>query len=298
FGRIIDYFHQEYADGRTPNPCVRCNDWLKFGKLHDYARQIDADIVASGHYARVTEGVHGQPQLRCGRDANKDQSYVLFGVPKDRLVHMMLPIGEYETKSEVRALADEMGLPVFDKPDSQEICFVPNQDYAGFLERRDPELSQQGDILDRDGNVVGSHDGQHRFTLGQRRGVGVALGYPIYVVDKNPQTNTVTIGSKDELMSMSCACGEANWLVTQQHDGSWRPCMARHRYNSEAVLAQYRVLSDAEDGTSSHSGRSGRFEIRFDEPQLAVTPGQALVVYDADETDLVLGGGWIETVDG
>ncbi|MEM9065758.1 MAG: tRNA 2-thiouridine(34) synthase MnmA [Planctomycetota bacterium] len=289
FGRIIDYFVGEYADGRTPNPCVRCNDWLKFGKLHEYAKQIGAEFVASGHYARVDRS--GQrPRLLRGVDHSKDQSYVLFGAPRGRLDAMLLPVGGFE-KSYVRELAERYSLPVFDKPDSQEICFVPDNDYAGLVERRRPELSKQGDILDADGKKVGTHGGQHRFTVGQRRRLGVALGHPVYVVDKNPVTNTVTVGTEEALASSGCTAGEANWLVDPASFRDWCPVLAKYRYNGAAVRAEARVLVDGDSATPS--GRPGRFEVRFAEMQTAVAPGQAVVLYGVDEPDLVLGGGWI-----
>ena len=294
FNRIIDYFVEEYASGRTPNPCVRCNDWLKFGKLHAYAKQIDADFVASGHYARIDRST-GTPRLLRGVDHSKDQSYVLFGAPRPRLNEMMLPIGGYE-KSEVRAMAEELGLPVFDKPDSQEICFVPDNDYAGLVERRREDLAgRTGDILDTEGAVVGKHEGQHRFTIGQRRGVGVALGYPIYVVDKDPESNTITVGDPERLMSSGCTVAEANWLVDPPSDGRWAKCLAQVRYNSEPVPARVRVIDPLALPASapSPSGRTGAFELEFDAPQRAVTPGQAAALYSAVEPDLVLGGGWI-----
>jgi tRNA-specific 2-thiouridylase len=291
FGRIIDYFADEYASGRTPNPCVRCNDWPKFGKLHEYARQIGADFVASGHYARVDHDGESGPRLLRGVDASKDQSYVLFGAPRAQLVHMLLPIGAYE-KARVREMAEEFGLPVFDKPDSQEICFVPDDDYASLVERRRPEVARAGKIVDESGAVVGEHTGQHNFTIGQRRGVGVALGYPIYVVDKNPQTNTVTIGVKERLLADACVASEANWLVNVALD-DWRPCRAQHRYNSEPMPARFRVIRDGDAPT--HSGRAGRFEVEFDKPQSAVTPGQAIVLYDDTAPEVVIGGGWIES---
>jgi tRNA-specific 2-thiouridylase len=294
FNRIIDYFVEEYARGRTPNPCVRCNDWLKFGKLHSYARQIDADFVASGHYARVDHST-GTPRLLRGVDHSKDQSYVLFGAPRSRLSEMLLPIGGLE-KTEVRAIAEELGLPVFDKPDSQEICFVPDNDYAGLVERRRTDLaSHTGDILDPEGKIVGRHEGQHRFTIGQRRGVGVAFGYPIYVVDKDPEANTITVGEPERLMSSGCIVAEANWLVDEPSLGEWTRCLAQVRYNSDPVPARVRVIDPLElpKNAPSPSGRTGAFEIAFDEPQRAVAPGQAAALYSADEPDLVLGGGWI-----
>jgi len=347
FGRIIDYFVDEYTHGRTPNPCVRCNDWLKFGKLHEYARQIDADFVASGHYARVEgvkvsrcQGDEGEPRhdltprhldtstppghldtstprhletapprLLRALDPTKDQSYVLFGVPRDQLARMLLPIGDMH-KAQVRDLARAFGLPVFDKPDSQEICFVPDNDYAGLVERRRPDAAKPGEILDPDGHVVGEHEGQHRFTIGQRRGVGVALGYPIYVVGKDPQANTITVGPRELLLTSSCTATEANWLLegvevsrcqgdksdaaTPRHLGTSTPVLAKYRYNTPAVPATLTLLDDEPaDAPPTPSGRRGRFRVDFDQPQQAVAPGQAIVLYDAAEPDVVVGGGWI-----
>ncbi len=283
FRKVIDYFVDEYAQGRTPNPCVRCNDWLKFGKLHDHAAHIGADFVASGHYARIGE-VSGQTSLLRGKDTSKDQSYVLFGIPRDQLTSTLLPIGDYETKQEVRDLAHKFGLPVFNKPDSQEICFVPDNDYASFVEKERPALKQAaGTIVDTEGKVLGEHDGQHRFTIGQRRKVGVALGYPIYVVDKDPVANTVTIGSEEDLLAAGCSVGDTNWLAVDAGGSEWTPCLARHRYNGEAAEAEF-LRSDVGEGG---------FQVRFKTPQRAVTPGQALVVYGQTTPDRVLGGGWI-----
>ncbi|TVQ61372.1 MAG: tRNA 2-thiouridine(34) synthase MnmA [Phycisphaerales bacterium] len=298
FSRIIDYFVAEYARGRTPNPCVRCNDWLKFGRLHEQAQQLGCDFVASGHYARVVRTETGGHELRRGVDAHKDQTYVLFGVPRAKLAHMLLPVGGY-TKPEIRELAERAGLPVFDKPDSQEICFVPDQDYAGLVERRVPGSARTGDVLDSKGNKVGEHGGQHRFTVGQRRGVGVALGYPIYVVEKNPESNTITVGPREALMSRTLVAAEANWLDATDHDaieepGEWRPCLAAHRYNHPPQPARVRTLPPGEVPPElAPSGRTGRFEVEFDEDQDAVTPGQAVCLYDGSDPDRVLGGGWI-----
>ncbi|MEL6498239.1 MAG: tRNA 2-thiouridine(34) synthase MnmA [Planctomycetota bacterium] len=292
FRRIIDYFVEEYATGRTPNPCVRCNDWLKFGKLHGYAKRLGCDAVASGHYARVGE-VDGDRVMLRGADAGKDQSYVLFGVPRGQLGEMMLPIGEYETKQEVRDLAQRFGLPTFDKPDSQEICFVPGQDYVGFIERERPGLVSSGAILTRDGTPVGEHRGQHRFTIGQRRGLGLSQvgddGGPVYVVQKDPATNAVIVGSGDDLLARSLVAAEANWLV-DAWDG-WREVLVQHRYNSAAVPGRTRIVGDVD--VPNHSGRSGAFEVVFDEAQRAVTGGQAVVLFEGER---VLGGGWIARV--
>jgi tRNA-specific 2-thiouridylase len=272
FGRVIDYFTSEYAAGRTPNPCVRCNDWLKFGKLHDYAAAIGADFVASGHYARVQDG-----RLLRGIDHAKDQSYVLFGVPRDHLSRMLLPVGGFE-KPAIRAMAEELDLPVFDKPDSQEICFVPDQDYAGLLERRGGDLAE-GEIVTVDGDVVGEHRGYQRYTVGQRRGLRLALGKPVYVVGTEPANNRVIVGGKADLLAESLVAEDINLLnadAARAFDGLG--CQAKIRYNADPVPAtMYRAGDD-------------RIRVVFDEPQSAVAPGQAVVCYDGDR---LLGGGWI-----
>jgi len=290
FGRIIGYFVDEYARGRTPNPCVRCNDWLKFGKLHAYARSLGAEVVVSGHYARI-DRARPEPQLLRGRDRAKDQSYVLFGAARDRLGEMVLPVGEFEDKAQVRQAADALGLPVADKPDSYEICFVPDNDYAGLVERHRPELARGGQVVTIDGRPVGRHRGQHHFTVGQRRGLGVAVGQPAYVLSKDAAANTVVIGGSDELAATRAVVGEANWLRDPPPMG-------------ERVLVQYRahgamasaVVEPLEDATApTPSGRLGRFGLAFDTPQRALAPGQAAVVYDADRGEAVLGGGWLES---
>ena len=276
FSRIIDYFVAEYDAGRTPNPCVRCNDWLKFGRLHDYARQIGATHVASGHYARVETTPNGEHQLLRGLDHDKDQSYVLFGARPQRLSEMLLPIGGMH-KSEVRDIARQLGLPVFDKPDSQEICFVPDGDYANLVDQRSETGLAPGAIVDREGRQLGTHSGHQNFTVGQRRGLGIASSIPLFVLQRDPATNEVVVGSREELACAGLVARECNWLVPR-HEG-WRPCTARIRYNAVPVGARVRLL----DGEC--------LEVRFDEPQDAVAPGQAVVCY---EGDLVLGGAWIE----
>ncbi|MFG0331446.1 MAG: tRNA 2-thiouridine(34) synthase MnmA [Phycisphaerales bacterium] len=278
FGRIIDYFVGEYNAGRTPNPCVRCNDWLKFGRLHDYARQIDADFVASGHYAQIGAAPEGGLALRRGVDERKDQSYVLFGAPRERLQEMLLPVGGYR-KTDIRRLAEEFDLPVFDKPDSQEICFIPDNDYAGLVERRTPDEVSPGEIIDPEGQVIGEHRGHQHFTVGQRRGVGVALGYPIYVVDRDPVANTVKVGPRELLASDGLHATETNWLIDEPPLDEPVKCSVKIRYNARPVPATVRRT-----GADSLS-------VEFEEPQEAVAPGQAVVCYDADR---VLGGGWIE----
>ena len=260
FGRIIDYFVDEYEQGRTPNPCVRCNDWLKFGKLHEYAKSIGAEAVASGHYARTELQPDGSTTLHRGLDRAKDQSYVLFGAPRDRLGEMRLPIGGL-SKPKVRALAEEFGLPVFDKPDSQEICFVPDGDYAGLVERRRPGSLTPGPIVDESGKQLGVHEGHQHFTIGQRRGLGVALGHPVFVVDRIPATNTVVVGPRERLASRGLFATDTNWLIDLPPAGSSLRCQAKIRYNAEPVLAE----------VVRHEGDA--FEVQFDAPQDAVAPG-------------------------
>jgi tRNA-specific 2-thiouridylase len=283
FGGIIDYFVREYNRGRTPNPCVRCNEYLKFGKLSRYAKAIGADYVATGHYARIAHDSNGEPQLLRGKDTRKDQSYVLFGVPRDELAHMLLPIGDME-KSNVRQMAEELGLPVFNKPDSQEICFVPDNDYASLVARKSPETVRPGQFVDSSGNAVGDHAGHQHFTIGQRKGIGLAFGYPIYVTGIDPASNTVKLGKKEELLHRSLIAREVNWIVGDPM-GPTEPlrCRAKIRYNSEPALATALVTSP------------DHLAVRFDNPVLAITPGQAVVCYD-EHCERLLGGGWIDTV--
>ncbi len=276
FGRIKDYFADEYLSGRTPNPCVMCNNWLKFGKLWEFARQVDADAIATGHYAQLqTIAGSDQPALLRGADISKDQSYVLFGIARDLLDRIIFPVGGFE-KPAIRELAREAGLRVADKPDSQEICFIPDNDYAGFIRKYrglDDDLS--GEIVDRAGTVLGRHDGCHHFTIGQRRGLGIAFGSPRFVVAIEPANRRVVLGTHDDLACQELQADRANWLVPQIPE-TFR-CRAQIRYRHEAADAEVRVEGQ-------------RIHVRFDEPQYGVTPGQAVVLYEGER---VLGGGWI-----
>jgi tRNA-uridine 2-sulfurtransferase len=281
FSRVIDYFVGEYNRGRTPNPCVRCNDWLKFGRLTQYAQAVEADFVASGHYARLApDPATGKNALHRARDSKKDQSYVLFGMTRWALDHTLLPVGDFE-KHEIRKIAQDLNLPVFNKPDSQEICFVPDQDYAALVKRRSPETVRQGELVLSGGGVVGQHEGHQHFTIGQRKGVGVAFGHPIYVVDINPQTNRVTLGEKSTLLRNGLLARQTNWLADRPTPGDPPiPCSAKIRYNHDPQPATVSITAD------------GDMLVRFDTPQSAITPGQAVVVYDGE---MLLGGGWIES---
>ncbi len=288
FAGIIDYFVREYNAGRTPNPCVRCNEYLKFGKLSRYAYAVGADYVATGHYARIAQ-VHGtdgiETHLLRGADHKKDQSYVLFGIPRKELPRMLLPIGELE-KSEVRRLAEELKLPVFNKPDSQEICFVPDNDYARLVKAKSPGTVRPGNFIDPAGKVLGEHPGHQHFTIGQRKGTGLALGTPAYVSAIDPIRNTVTLAPKAALLHRTLTAHEVNWIAGPATPvGPQEPLrvLAKVRYNSPPTAAVALMTGPDE------------LTVRFDEPVPAITPGQAVVCYE-ESTERLLGGAWIDAV--
>ncbi|MCK6486205.1 MAG: tRNA 2-thiouridine(34) synthase MnmA [Phycisphaerae bacterium] len=276
FDRLIDYFADEYVRGRTPNPCVRCNQWLKFGRLEAYADVFEAEFIATGHYARVTHASDG-PRLFRARDRRKDQSYVLFGVSRDVLRRTLFPIGEL-SKEEVRAEARRMGLAVFDKPESQDICFVPDGDYWSVVSRRRPAALRPGEIRHIDGRLVGTHTGVASFTIGQRRGVRVALGEPVYVTALDAASGVVTVGPREALFSGGLIAADVRWIRPPDDRNAAIRAAVQIRYHHQPVPATLDVL----DG--------GDVRVAFDAPVEAATPGQAAVFYDGDE---VLGGGWI-----
>src|SRR5579872_4817719 len=242
FGRIKDYFADEYLAGRTPNPCVMCNNWLKFGKLWDFARQVGAEKIASGHYAQIAP-VPGenQPALMRGVDLAKDQSYVLFGLARNLLEHVLFPVGGYD-KLQIREIARTAGLRVADKPDSQEICFVPDQDYAGFIRRHRGERDTSGELVDTEGQVVGRHPGYEQFTIGQRRGLGVAFGEPRYVVAVDAPSRRVVIGTRAQLDKTALEADRLNWLVDDVP--LHFECRAKIRYLHSPAEAVVECLSD------------------------------------------------------
>jgi tRNA-uridine 2-sulfurtransferase len=274
--KVVKDFVQTYASGRTPNPCIRCNQFIKFDALLVKARQLGADFVATGHYARIE---HGTPnRLRKAADPNKDQSYVLYVMTQDRLGRAMMPLGDY-TKHDTRQLAHDMGLSVANKPESQDICFVPFKRYTEFVERYAPEVLQPGPIVDQDGSVLGEHRGIALHTVGQRRGLGVAAGQPLFVTELRPESNTVVVGGPEALLKRECRLEDVNWIeggMDVQREP--RRAMAKARYRSQEVPCE--VSADADGGV----------RVSFDEPQRAITPGQALVLYDGE---YVLGGGTI-----
>lgn len=274
FDRIIDYFVRDYSAGRTPNPCVMCNNLLKFGKLFKYADSINAEFVATGHYARLIQHDDQQLAIHRGIDADKDQSYVLFGVEKEFLPRMLLPIGGYR-KSEIRELAEGFGLRIANKPDSQEICFVAPGQHADFVAQR-TGLDTSGEMVTTDGKVVAQHDGIERFTIGQRKGLGVAMGEPYFVVNIDAESKQVVIGRKEELARSSLIAADVNWH-SPPHTEPFS-CLAQIRYNSSAEPATAFPMKD------------GTMRIEFDEPRHGVAPGQAVVLYAGSR---VLAGGWI-----
>lgn len=278
FDQIIDYFIEEYTAARTPNPCVMCNNWIKFGRLFDYADSVGAEFVATGHYARLLPpAARGQPPALCrGVDQGKDQSYVLFGIAPELLPRMLLPVGRFQ-KDEIRRIAREMNLRVAEKKDSQEICFVPAGDHAAFIRARRGDSPTAGEIVTTDGRVVGHHQGLEQFTIGQRKGLGVALGEPRFVVRLEHDTHRVVLGLKEDLARRQLTANRTNWLVSPP--AAPTPYHVKIRYNSPLVPATVAAL----DGD--------RLAVEFDAPQYGVAPGQAVVCYEGDR---VMGGGWIE----
>lgn len=272
---VVDPFVAEYAAGRTPNPCVRCNEYIKYRALLERAEALGADYLATGHYARVRRGGGGAPhRLLRAVDREKDQSYVLYMLGQRQLERLLLPVGEL-TKPEVRRIARRLGLDVAEKPDSVEICFVTNGDYRSFVAERAP--GRPGPILDRDGRQLGTHRGLANYTVGQRRGLGIALGEPRYVTAIDPARNVVVVGPEEDLYADTVEVTGANWVRGVPPETGTR-MLAKHRYRAEPAAAQ--LLSVEGD----------RAVVRFDQRQRALTPGQALAFYDGEE---VLGGGTI-----
>ncbi|MTI95164.1 MAG: tRNA 2-thiouridine(34) synthase MnmA [Firmicutes bacterium] len=271
---VIDRFSAEYARGRTPNPCIECNRSIKFGKLLSMAKKLDIEYVATGHYARI-HFQDGRYRLLRGTDNHKDQSYTLYALGQELLAKILFPVGEY-TKDQIRAKASEIGLRVANKPDSQEICFIPDNDYKQFLELHGQVHSQPGDIVDQQGNVLGRHQGIHNFTIGQRKGLGISAEAPLYVIDINPETNQIVVGHNLEVFSRSFRVADFTWTSGVTPSAPFT-AEAKIRYHADPHPAE--VIP------------SGDFvQIRFLEPQRAITPGQSAVVYDGEE---VLGGGII-----
>jgi tRNA-uridine 2-sulfurtransferase len=278
FNQIIDYFADEYLKGRTPNPCVVCNNWLKFGQLWAFGQKLGAEFIATGHYAQaIRNELTGEVELHQGHDVDKDQSYVLHGIKRNVLQHLLFPIGGM-SKARVRDLAREAGLAnVSEKPDSVEICFVPSGDHTDVVRKRRPEAVMAGVVQDRDGNVLAEHDGIDRFTVGQRKGLGISGGQKRFVLEIIPESRAVVVGDSDGLEAKGLIASRINWLIDAP--GIEMPCSAKIRYKHKAAPAH--VVATVDGGA----------KLRFDAAQTAITPGQAVTFYHGTR---VLGGGWIE----
>jgi tRNA-specific 2-thiouridylase len=279
---VVDYFIAEYSSGRTPNPCIACNRYVKFEGLLQEALALGAEYVATGHYARIGyDEVRGRHLLRKGLDPAKDQSYALYHLNQHTLKHFLMPLGEY-TKTETRRLARKIGLAVADKPDSQEIRFVPNDDYQSFLAEKAPASLRPGDIVDTRGRVLGRHSGLPLYTVGQRKGLGIAAGRPLYVVALDTDRNQVVVGDDSDVFASELIAGDLNYIAFDELTGPLA-ATAKIRYSAREAPAVITPLPD------------GRVSVKFQTPQRAITPGQSVVFYDGD---IVLGGGIIGKVVG
>ena len=282
--QVVKPFISEYLSGRTPIPCTLCNNYVKFDHFLEMAEGIGAEEIATGHYARLDYNEEtGRQELKRGVDPSKDQTYFLFGLTQQQLARTKFPLGGMN-KSEVRALAQEYGLSVASKNDSQEICFVPNGDYAAFIdayfrEQRIEPTRTRGQITDVNGRVLGEHAGVHQFTVGQRKGLGIATGEPLYVIATQPATQTVVVGHNDELLRESCMAKDVNWISIER---LVEPIRAEVKIRNKHVASPATIVPTAD---------ASCVQVRFDRPQRAVTPGQAAVFYQGD---LVAGGGWID----
>lgn len=275
---VVDYFLDAYLDGRTPNPCVVCNHHIKFGGLLRAAEDIGAHYIATGHYARIDRDEDGVYHLRKGMDHDKDQSYVLYHLNQEKLARVIFPLGNL-CKSETRRMAEEYGLPVAHKTESQEICFVPNDDYKAYLREHRPGGTCCGDIVDSAGNVLGKHDGVAFYTIGQRKGLGIAASQPLYVTALDAAKNQVIVGAADAVYAQELIASDLNWTMWDTL-AEERTVEAKIRYGKR--LAAARVMQEG-----------NRVRVCFTDPQRAVTPGQSVVFY---ENDIVLGGGIIDKV--
>jgi tRNA-specific 2-thiouridylase len=269
---VIRNFHEDYAAGRTPNPCVRCNQWVKFGELKRYAQALEADVLATGHYARVRH-IDGRHRLLRGADPAKDQSYVLWMLSQEDLAMTRFPVGEMR-KSETRRLAEDLGLRTAAKPDSQEICFVRNGDLAGYIDRN--LETSPGAIVDEQGNVVGEHRGVQRYTIGQRKGLGISLGMPVFVTDIDARENTITVGERERLAVARIELDEISFT----NDAPLVGAEVQVQYRAHGDVSAARVVEVRDDGVA----------VEFDDPVYAVARGQSAALYIDDE---LIGGGVI-----
>ncbi len=279
---VIENFNSQYLKGLTPNPCIDCNRYLKFDALLERAKMLECDYIATGHYARIVFDESSNRYLLkkslCSGEVNeKDQSYVLYNLTQEQLKHTLFPLGEMN-KAEVRKIAEENGLVNFNKPDSQDICFVPDGDYAKFIREYTGIVPQKGNVTDKNGNVLGQHNGLINYTIGQRKGLGIAFGKPMYVVDKDVKNNTVIVGEGEDLFRDSLIAYDLNWIAFDKISVSFS-CKAKTRYKQ------------IEQSCTVYPNEDGKVKVVFEQPQRAVTAGQRIVFYD---NDAVIGGGVIQ----
>lgn len=274
--QVIDYFTREYLEGRTPNPCIACNRYVKWESLLKRSLEIGADYIATGHYARVEQLPNGRYAIRNSVTAKKDQTYALYNLTQEQLARTLMPVGAY-TKEEIRKIAEEAGLPVAHKKDSQEICFVPDNDYAGFIKNSTGKTIPKGNFVQADGKVLGEHQGIIHYTIGQRKGLNLSMGHPVFVTKIRPDTNEVVIGENEDLFINTLLCDRVNFMAIEGLEEEVR-LKAKIRYNHPGAEC---VISPAEEG---------KVRVTFDQPQRAITPGQAVVFYQGE---YVAGGGII-----
>ena len=274
---VMDYFVGEYVEGRTPNPCIACNRYVKWESLLRRSMAIGADYIATGHYAQIDRLPGGRYSLKTSVTASKDQTYALYNLTQDQLSHTLMPVGSYH-KEEIRDMAERLGLPGAHKPDSQEICFIPDHDYASFIEEYTGRELPPGNFVDLDGNVLGRHRGITHYTVGQRKGLNLSMGRPVFVVEIRPDTNEVVIGDNNDVFTNVLRCDKLNWMAVDGLHGKSMEVTAKIRYSHKGSPCTIREIGE------------GMVECRFHEPVRAVTPGQAVVFYDGD---YVAGGGTI-----
>ena len=277
---VIDKFADSYIRGETPIPCVSCNQTVKFRDLFKFAKELNADALVTGHYVRKIINDNGKSELHRGFDQTKDQSYFLFATTQEQLDYIDFPLGD-KTKEETRELAKKFNLAVADKKDSQDICFVPNGDYASLVRKLRPESFKKGNIIDIEGNVLGEHDGIVNFTIGQRKGIGISGQEPLYVIKIDPKNNAIIVGSKDKLNKIKVKINQLNWLGDKEISKETIDVSVKLRSMHEPVPAKIKLDESSEYPSAI---------IELYTPQRAITPGQACVIYDGDR---VLGGGWI-----
>lgn len=274
---VIDYFIKEYFSGRTPNPCVICNRYIKWKAMMEQGEKLGARLIATGHYAGVEQLAGGRYSLKCAVNAAKDQTYALYGLTQEQLSRTVMPLGIY-TKTEIRRMASEYGIPVAEKPDSMEICFIPDQDYAGFIARNTEEKISAGNYISTSGEVLGQHKGIIHYTIGQRKGLNLAMGRPVFVTEIRPETNEVVIGDGGDVFAPALKCSKLNPMSVPEFESGMK-VVAKIRYNHKGAPAVIEKTGEDE------------LQVRFEEPQRAITPGQAVVFY---QDGYVAGGGIID----